>query len=287
MENDYTKPQQKYHNSLLMLVNGEAFSLPDYVELLASGSNDGISWAFLRANDFGPANWTRHVIWLHDEEAMVVIDDVTAKSAANFQLKQRWNGVGDCLPRNDGIHLSQKGPSLRLQCWKGAQFTTSEDSELGKGWARYPYAPPTAHVIDQTFDGNIPAGGHARLGMVIHGVPDGDVPPWLFIRTENGFELDTGVKKHSIALMDDSLVHFVKPSTAELQEPPPQPAAAAATFSGRPLAATVICSEKPPFTRVQSACRHRHLFREAAVHAGPGHWKSFVRNHEDRRRVRF
>ena len=107
-------------------------------------------------------------------------------------------------------------------------------------------------MIDQTFDGNIPAGGHARLGMVIHGVPDGDVPPWSFIRTENGFELDTGVKKHSVALMDDSLVHFVKPSTAELQEPPPQPAAAAATFSGRPLAATVICSEKPPFTRVQA-----------------------------------
>ena len=252
MENDYTKPQQKYHNSLLMLVNGEAFSLPDYVELLASGSNDGISWGFLRANDFGPANWTRHVIWLHDEEAMVVIDDVAAKSAANFQLKQRWNGVGDCLPRNDGIHLSQKGPSLRLQCWKGAQFTTHEDSELGRGWSKYIYAPPTAHVIDQTFDGNIPAGGHARLGMVIHGVPDGDVPPWSFVRTENGFELDTGVKKHSVALMDDSLVHFVKTSAAELQEPSPQPAAAAATFSGRPLAATVICSEKPPFTRVQA-----------------------------------
>ena len=250
MENDYTKPQQKYHNSLLMLVNGEAFSLPDYVEFLTSGSNDEISWALIRANDFGPADWTRHVIWFHDEEAMVVIDKVAAKSAANFQLKQRWNGVGECQPRNDGIHLTQKGPSLRLQCWQGAQFTTSEDSELGKGWARYPYAPPIAHVIDQTFDGNIPKGGNTMLGMVIHGVTDGDVPPWSCIRTDNGFELDTGKKKHSFALTDNSVIHFVKPSTTELTEPPLPAATAASTFTGRNMEAAVICSSKSPFTKV-------------------------------------
>ncbi|MBR5080649.1 MAG: PQQ-binding-like beta-propeller repeat protein [Victivallales bacterium] len=250
MENDYTKPQQKYHNSLLMLVNGEAFSLPDYVELLSSGSNDDISWAFIRANDVGPANWTRYVFWLHDEEAMVVIDKVEAKSAAHFQLKQRWNGIGECQPRNDGIQLSQKGPFLRLQCWQGASFTTSEDSELGRGWARYPYAPPVAHVLDQTFSENIPARGHTMLGTVIHGVASGDVPPWSFVRTDNGFELDTGVKKHVVAFTDNSLVDFTSPSNNHLPEPPPSPVIKAAKFTGRSLDATIICTGKSPFTKV-------------------------------------
>ena len=250
MENDYTKPQQKFHNSLLMLVNGEAFSLPDYVELLSSGSNDELSWAFIRANDVGPADWTRHVFWLHEEEAMVVIDKLSAKSAAHFQLKQRWNGIGDCQPRNDGIHLSQQGPALRLQCWQGTQLSTVEDSELGKGWARYPYAQPTAHVFDQMFSGTIPAGDHTMLGVVIHGVASGDVPPWSFKRTDNGFELDTGKKKHVVTFTDNSMVDFTSPSDDHLTEPPPRPAATAATFDGRQLDAAVICTGKSPFTKV-------------------------------------
>ncbi|MBR4222497.1 MAG: hypothetical protein IKR81_15160, partial [Victivallales bacterium] len=231
MENAYTKPQQKFHNSLLLLANGEAFSLPDYMELLCSGENDDLCWAFSRANDFGPSDWTRFFFWLKKENAMVVVDELSVKKGASYQVRQRWNGLGEYSPKNDGMQLTQQGPSLRIQCWDNTLLTVNESKSLGEGWESYKYAQPLAHVLDQYFDDTLKKGATLTMGALLHGNADGDVAPWGFKRTTKGFTVDTGKTLYAIDFNAGGLLKCdAKKSSTKLVEPPKPAATAAAAL---------------------------------------------------------
>lgn len=222
MENGYTKPQQKYHNTLLLLTDGQAFPLPDYFEMLGYGASDNFAWASIRANGYGPSDWTRHFFWLKDEDAIVVIDEVKSLKAANFQIRQRWNCVGTCTQRNDGTHLVQKGTSFRIQCWDGTKLMRSNDTTSGNGWKKYPFASMTAHVIDQCSFEKLEAGASIRLGALLHGSPDDKTPPWRFQRDDNGFLVDTGKKLYRINYGSNGKAPecSVKASRKTIAEPP-------------------------------------------------------------------
>ncbi|MBR4674126.1 MAG: hypothetical protein IKP00_06630 [Victivallales bacterium] len=238
MENSYPKPQQKFHNSLLLLANGEAFSLPDYMELLTSGENDDLCWAFSRANGFGPSDWTRFFFWLKKENAMVVVDELLVKKAASFQVRQRWNGLGEYAPRNDGMQLTQQGPSLRIQCWDNTQLTIKENRSLGEGWESYKFAKPLAHVLDQNIDDTFKKGTTLTMGALLHGSAEGDVVPWGFKRTTKGFSVDTGKTLYAIDFNAGGLLKCdTKKSSAKLAEPPKPAASVAKAIPGKLLKA--------------------------------------------------
>ena len=236
MENGYTKPQQKFHNTLLFLADGQAFSLPDYVELVDQGDTKDFAWATVRASGFGPADWTRRLYWLKAEDALVVVDDLKARRDAFAQVRQRWNGVGVCTVRNDGIHLVQKGPSFRIQCWDNTRLTRQSDPEFGQGWNNYPFAAKTAHILDQNFEGALKAGASVVMGALLHGSAEGDTPPWAFRREADGFTVDTGRRRYRVAVGPDGRpVCRADASRATLEEPPKPRPAPPAKFPGRDL----------------------------------------------------
>lgn len=242
MENEYIKSQQKFHNSLLMLMNGEAFSLPDYMEIVSSGENTDMAWAFVRANDFGPADWTRRFLWLKSENAFVVIDELLAKKSGQYQIRQRWNGLGECTVKNDGMQLTQMGPSLRIQCLGNMDFSIREDENLGKGWENYKYAKPLAHVLDQTYDDTIAEGQKVVLGALFHGNINGDTLPWNFLLDEQKMTIETGKTAHTFTLPwsnDGSISHTSKPSVKTISEPAPRAAKKSESLTARELQMTM------------------------------------------------
>ena len=234
MENGYTKPQQKFHNTLLLLTDGQAFPVTDYIEMLNRGETDNFAWAIIRANGYGPSDWTRHLFWLKDEDALIVIDEIKALKSANFQIKQRWNCIGTCSQRNDGMHLVQKGPSFRIQCWDNTKLLRKIDTNTWKGWKNYPFATVTAHTLDQCLAETLEAGSSVQIGALLHGSPTDKTPAWQFQREDFGFKVDTGQKLYSINYGSEgsSPSCSVAPSRTSIAEPSKPSKVTETRFSG-------------------------------------------------------
>ncbi len=241
MENEYIKNQQKYHNSLLMLVDGEAFALPDYMELMGSGETAEYGWMSLRARDYGPADWTRHLIWVKADEALLVLDELRAKADRTFRLRQRWNGLGETTPCADGMRLEQQGPALRVQCAGGQGVTIRVDESLGNGWESYPYAKPLAHVLDNGFEGALAAGEAVVLAALWHGAADGRVSPWALSGAGAAWRVDTGRRAH-VVRWQDGVLEVTAAATAGVPGEPAAYVSPASTTAGEP--ATVLWREQ-------------------------------------------
>ncbi|MBN8218484.1 MAG: hypothetical protein J0L75_17705 [Spirochaetes bacterium] len=208
-DGDYPKNQQKYHNSLLILKDGEAFPLPDYMELHARGSNADARWVTVRAAGTAPVDWLRHHIWLTGEAAWLVIDEVVALSGGRFRLTQRWNGVGEITMRPDGYLLEQKGSAVRFQGAADLSMRYYDDRDYGKPWAGYPYAKPVVRVMDQLAEPRLAPGERFMLAAVWHGASNGaPVVPWAVDRIPDGFSVATGKVRYQFKVAKDGVLEM-------------------------------------------------------------------------------
>ncbi|MBO5762407.1 MAG: hypothetical protein J6R85_00915, partial [Lentisphaeria bacterium] len=199
-ENNYFKPQQKYHNTLLLLCNGESFALPDYMEVRGNRENDDTAAISIRAMEYGPAEWVRHYVWLKKDQAWMLIDEVTASKEGNFRLTQRWNGIGDAVKRPDGVELQQTNAAMRLQTPGTHAVTVTDDPELGESWAGYPFATtPVIRVIDQQFEGKLQKGETIRMASLWHGTAGKDnAPEWSIDSNGGEYRINTGKNTYTV-----------------------------------------------------------------------------------------
>ncbi len=208
-DNDYFKSQQKFHNTLMLVADGEAFPLPDYMELLGSGDNKDFGWSSTRADKLGNADWTRHIVWLKAEKAYVVFDVVRTTKDADLLLKQRWNGLGEVEKRADGVIFRQDGPAMRLQGAAENRFSMYDDEELGVNWAGYQYAPRVVRVVDQIVNKKVKAGQSVSVAAAWHGDAKGTIAPWKVEALGGVARVDTGKKIYTIAAADDGKLEIV------------------------------------------------------------------------------
>ncbi|MBQ4336859.1 MAG: hypothetical protein IJC34_06685 [Lentisphaeria bacterium] len=218
-ENEYVKNQQKYHNSLLIYCNGEAFPLPAYMELVDQQDKKDVAVMTVRANRLGKCDWTRHYIWLKQEKAWMLIDEVAAREAGTFRMIQRWNGVGARTARPDGYELEQAGVRMRLQTSADLRLSTYDDADLGRQWGSYPHAQAVIRVMDQTAEKDLSAGEKVRMAAVWHGAASGDVPEWAVERSGEGFRVHTGKTLYTVSVQDGGRVAVAK-SALEKPVPP-------------------------------------------------------------------
>jgi len=199
-ESGYKLNQQKYHNSMLMLFNGEAFTLPGLMELIDHGENDVFGYVTVRANQYGPTDWIRYYVWLKRNQAWLVIDEIAAKKTGNYRLTQRWNGVGEITIMGDGYLLEQKGAGIRFQTTPDANLSVCDDTtNLAEAWVGYPYAASTIHVMDQIIETELKANSRTQIIAVWHGSGDkSQVAPWAVDRVKNGFAVNTGSELYTI-----------------------------------------------------------------------------------------
>ena len=214
-DNDYFKSQQKFHNTLLLNINGEAGKMDPYIEYITHGDNENFGWYAGKANKLaGKADWTRYVIWLKQEKAYAVLDRVTVNQDAKLLLKQRWNGLGEVTPKTDGAAFAQQGPAMRFQGYTANSYNYADDYELGKNWAGYPHAAKVVRVMDQISEKTVKAGESAMIGGVWHGSADGKIAPWRVTELDNGMEIDTGKTVCTITVDADGKLDIAETASA-------------------------------------------------------------------------
>ena len=113
--------------------------------LVDENASYGVSVTEFR--EYARADWRRAVLWLKDQKCVLVLDRVTAREDANYQMRQFWHGVGEATLDADGVLLRQKGPSMRIQLARGTRLSLIDDAELGSNWKGYPHAEPVVRTL--------------------------------------------------------------------------------------------------------------------------------------------
>jgi len=206
-DNDYYKAQAKYQNTMLILHNGEASEIPPYVALLGHGETDNFGYSHTQISDYSDADWDRYVVWLKKENAFVVLDKVTAREEGEYQCDLLWHGVGDAKLTDEGMLLSQKGPSMFFQIGKGPQLNLVNDTDLGANWKSYPDANPVVRSLNATSRVHLMKGQHYLFATVFHGNANGDVQPWKvnFEKGYNGVQLVNGQETLDVQLANNTV----------------------------------------------------------------------------------
>ena len=206
-DNDYFKSQQKFHNTLLLNINGESGRMDPYIEYLSHGEDDKFGWYSGRALKLaGKADWTRYIVWLKQEKAYAVLDQVTVNSDAQLLMKQRWNSLGEVTKKTDGAVFEQKGPAMRFQGYSTNRYNYADDYELGQNWVGYPHAEKVVRVLDQIKEMPVKAGKSAMIGGVWHGAENGKVAAWKVTELANGMKIDTGKTAYTITIENGQLI---------------------------------------------------------------------------------
>jgi hypothetical protein len=177
-DNDYFKAQVKYHNSLLVFKDGESAPIPDYCELLGAGETPRYGFSRTRTSGYAGVDWDRTVLWLKAQRAFVVLDRVVPKEEGRYQLRLLWHGIGAAEISGNGMLLTQKGPSFRLDLAPGPGLTLQNDEALGENWRGYPHAEPVVRSLSTIAAVDLGAGEPYLFATALHGRPDGTVTPW-------------------------------------------------------------------------------------------------------------
>jgi len=220
-DNDYFKSQVKYHNSMQILRDGKASELPPYVALLGHGDSKNYGYSHTQLANYSGADWDRYVIWLKDQNAFVVLDQVTAQESGEFQCRLLWHGVGAATMTDDGMLLTQKGPSMWFQVAQGPKLSLINDAELGaKNWSGYKYADPVVRSMDATARVKLQKGQKYLFASVFHGQEKGAAAAWKlnFLQGYNGVQLNTGNQTLDVQLKGNQIELQNAPSQTTFEE---------------------------------------------------------------------
>ncbi len=183
-DNDYFKAPLKFHNSLMILRNGESVTIPPYAELIGWGESDNLGYSRTRVSDYAGADWDRTIVWLKADRAVAVLDRVTAREVGEYQLRLLWHGVGQAELRPEGLRLTQNGPGLWVQVAPGPRLSLTDDAELGTNWKGYRHAEPVVRSLSAIATVPLGPGDSYLFGTVFHGTPEGPGPAWRLDRLE-------------------------------------------------------------------------------------------------------
>ncbi len=205
-DNDYFKAPLKYHNSIAVLANGESGKVLPYVELLAAEEDDDYACVITAFRQYVKSDWRRALVWLKKQKAVLVLDVLTALQDAHYQFKMNWHGIGEPLLDEDGLLLTQRGPSMRIQIARGPRLSLLNDRELGNAnWNGYPFAASIVRSMSALANVPLKAGESYTFATIFHGRKEGEEAPWKLavLDGQNGVLLDDGNGPLAIAL--DSL----------------------------------------------------------------------------------
>ncbi len=202
-DNDYFKAPVKFHNSMTVFQDGQSQEIPPYTELLGAGQSDRFGYSQTRLADYAGADWVRTVVWLKTVQAFVVLDQLTARSDQEYQFRTLWHGVGDAKLDENGLLLTQKGPSLRIDIAPGPQLDLQADAELGTNWKGYPHADPVVQSLQAVATVRLRQGETYLFASLLHGNPERSTEPWpiAFLDSPTGaIRLSVGGETLGIAL---------------------------------------------------------------------------------------
>lgn len=172
---DYIKSLPRYHNSMLVLRDGQSGKMPPFAECELAADLKSTGFSSTTIHDYAGTDWRRNILW-DKNGAFVFIDEVTALEDSSFSARCVWHTLG--VPKLTGnlFQVSQKGPAFSILNLDGAQVRYSDDSELGSNWTGYEFADPVVHSVQQTQTRTLGAGEKICFLNVLATGKDGSAP---------------------------------------------------------------------------------------------------------------
>ena len=177
-DNDYYKAPVKFHNSITVFRDGESAAIPPYTELVGAGESQRYGYSKTRLTNYAGVDWVRTIVWLRQQQAFVVLDQLTALGGDEYQFRTLWHGVGAAKLSDDGLLLTQNGPSLRIQIAPGPVLELQDDTELGANWSGYAHAEPVVRSLQAVATVKLDKRDTYLFASVLHGKADGVAEPW-------------------------------------------------------------------------------------------------------------
>lgn len=192
-DNDYFKAPVKFHNSLTVFRDGQSAAVPPYAELVAAGESPRYGYSRTRLANYAGVDWMRTIVWLKRQQAFAVFDQLTALGDDEYQFRTLWHGVGAAKLSDEGLLLTQQGPSLWVQMAPGPVLELHDDVELGANWSGYEHAEPVVRSLEAVATVKLAKGSSYLFASVLHGKSDGVAEPWGldFLDRADGVRLST------------------------------------------------------------------------------------------------
>ncbi|NQT14407.1 MAG: PQQ-like beta-propeller repeat protein, partial [Planctomycetes bacterium] len=170
-DNDYIRSLPKFHNSMLVLRDGQAESMPAYCELLAVADSVAHGVAETVVRGYAGVDWRRAILW-SKEKFFLVIDELVAREADDYDFHCFWHTVGDARLTDRGLEVEQKGPRFFIEHWPPVRLKLTDNVELGRNWGGYPHAEPVVRSLRQIQSASLPEGGRAMLANLLFASDD-------------------------------------------------------------------------------------------------------------------
>lgn len=200
-DNDYIRSLPKFHNSVLVFKDGQAAAIPDYCELeaAADGRQQGLSRTVLR--NYNGVDWSRTILW-QKGRCFLVLDDLVAQEAADYDFHCFWHTVGEVRLAPQGLEVEQKGPRFFIKHAPGVQLKLSHDAELGKNWVGYEFASPVVHSLRQVKSVHLAKGQRAGFANLLYASDDALPQQFAISGDDNSRIVVTDAKGNTVFASD-------------------------------------------------------------------------------------
>jgi len=158
----------KYHNTVLVLREGQSATLPPFCELEHMRDLPRVGYSETTLRDYAGVNWHRNILWLKNEWFLVA-DEMEAVEPGEYSFRVVWNTVGEAELGEDGMDVEQAGQHCAIRMTPEMGFTLHDDREYGENWSAYPHIKePIVRAMCGIWDGRLYAGEQVTLFTLLH-----------------------------------------------------------------------------------------------------------------------
>lgn len=172
---DYIKSLPRYHNSMLVMRNGESGKMPTFAERELAVDLGKTGFTSTTLHNYGGTDWRRNILW-DKKGVFVFLDEIIAQENNDFSARCVWQTLGKPKLSGNLFQVSQKGPTFSILNLDGARVRFSDDRELGSNWNGYEFADPVVHTVQQVQTRKLNAGERICFINVLSTSKNGSAP---------------------------------------------------------------------------------------------------------------
>jgi len=173
-DTDYIKSLPKYHNSMLILRDGQSQKVPAYAELENLADLETMGASQTVARNYAGVDWHRNVIWVKPG-VFVVADRMVANEPGDYSFRAVWQTIGDTELEGSRLSVEQDGQFATISMTPDTHCILNEDEYTGKNWASYPHInEPLVKSMQGIIDAELQPGQQVVLFTVMYA--SGDEP---------------------------------------------------------------------------------------------------------------
>ena len=150
-ESDYIRRWPKQHNMVMVIRDGCHEAIPITARLDGKAEFSGGAMTQTSLLSYNGCDWTRTPLWL-DGDCVIVIDTLTAHTAADYELRCYWRTLADTELTDAGMHTVHDGEHFHvIELTESERRLDSEPPPLNSvGYPEYRFGEAVPQVLCET-----------------------------------------------------------------------------------------------------------------------------------------